>query len=419
MHPPARRSPGVSLLLLALLAPALASAVDLRLSAFGTIGYARSDRDFTYLRYIDDRGTFKTDSLLGLQAEAQFSPQWGATVQGVASAPRTRDDGTEAKIRWAFLSWRPDNDWLLRFGRARPPIFFHTQNAEVGVTYDQARLPAEVYSLSPVYDFDGASVTRTWATSEAETTLDGYWGKADVKYRFHSEAAPPQPYFPERITVGGLIVSHSSGTVLLRAGAHHAKARSKAADPFADTFVATAVPFPPPLGGTLFVPTGLTREFEIYVLTVGADWRYGDWRLTSEYAQRIVPDLDIAFASKSAYATLSRRLGNWSPYVTYARLISEPEVRNVYKAISGAPVPLAVQGPPFFVPANAHAAHADRISIYDQYSTAVGASYGFSATSKLKLEWMRTKIGLASSLTDGDARGKSVHVISMSYNFAF
>ena len=105
--------------------------------------------------------------------------------------------------------------------------------------------------------------------------------------------------------------------------------------------------------------------------------------------------------------------------MSYARLLSESKVRNTYSAIHGTPVPLAVQGPPFFIPANFHDAHADRISVYDQYSTAVGTSYGFSATSKLKLEWMRTKIGLASSLADGDASNKSTNVFTLAYSVAF
>ena len=55
----------------------------------------------------------------------------------------------------------------------------------------------------------------------------------------------------------------------------------------------------------------------------------------------------------------------------------------------------------------------------DQYSTMLGASYNLSLTSKLKFEWMRTHVGLASVLVDGDVHKKSFNVFSMSYNFAF
>ena len=46
---------------LASLGASSALAVDLRFTGFATIGYAISDQDFRYLRYIDNDGTFKAD----------------------------------------------------------------------------------------------------------------------------------------------------------------------------------------------------------------------------------------------------------------------------------------------------------------------------------------------------------------------
>ena len=169
------------------------SAADFSLTGFGTVGYAISDQQAPYLRYIDKGGTFRADSLVGLQGEAQFDPRWGATLQVVASAPRYKEDGLSAQVRWAFASYRPDNDWLLRVGRLRPPVLINTQNAEVGVTYGQARLPAEVYSLSPIYDIDGGAFTRTWAGENSETALDGYGGASKIRQRI-----PFQPHATQR-----------------------------------------------------------------------------------------------------------------------------------------------------------------------------------------------------------------------------
>ena len=79
--------------------PGCGTAVDFALTGFGTVGFAIADQDLIYLRYIDKSGTFKTDSLIGAQVEARFNNEWGATVQMVGSAPRTHDDGYEAKVR--------------------------------------------------------------------------------------------------------------------------------------------------------------------------------------------------------------------------------------------------------------------------------------------------------------------------------
>ena len=68
-------------------------------------------------------------------------------------------------------------------------------------------------------------------------------------------------------------------------------------------------------------------------------------------------------------------------------------------------------------------AGADGILAYDQSSWAVGTSYSFSATSKLKAEWMRVRIGQTSSLVDAppasNIRNQHINVLSMSYNVVF
>ena len=408
-----------ALLLIALLAPYRGAAVELNLSGFGTIGYARSDREFSYLRYIDDGGTFKADSLVGVQAELQFTPQWGLTVQGVASAPRTRDDGYEAKVRWAFLSYRPNNEWLFRLGRVRPPVFIHTQNAEVGATYDYARLPVEVYSTSPVYDFDGAAVTRTWSTASGEFNLDAYWGKSDVKLRIYQRDTARPLYFPTEVTAKGLVLSHTTEQLLLRAGVHHASGEFKSIRPFENNLPTEPfAPIPPPLGGTLYVPFNPLSDVDLTLVSFGVESRMSDWRVTAEYSQRIVNDTKLGLASKGAYVTLARSIGKWTPYATYARLLSDSDARRQFQAVNSAPVPLLAQGPPFFLPPTYHRMLAEHF-VFDQYSTMLGASYSLSATSKLKLEWMRTHVGLRSILIDGDVSNKSFNVLSASYSLAF
>lgn len=411
-------------LIFASLGSTVAAAADFTLTGFGTVGYAVSDQNFQYLRYIDNGGTLKADSLIGVQGELRFNSQWGATVQAVASAPRTRDDGYEAKVRWAFVSFRPNNEWLFRAGRLRPPFFINTQNAEVGVTYDQARLPVEVYSLSPVYDFDGGAVTKTWPLENAEINLDAYWGKSDVKFRFLSfqrdgaQTIFPSQYFPEKITSMGLVLSHASGPLFLRGGVHRATLRPDGPQQFIE-FTPTPFPAPPPFGGTLYAPSRVIDEVGVTVFTLGADWRSGDWRVTAEYGQRIINDTKLGVDSKSGYATVARAIGKWTPYVTYARLVSASDVRQLYQDVNATPVPLGAQGPPLFLPADFHRIVADSFGVYDQYSTMLGTSYSFSATSKLKFEWMRTKVGLTSALVDGDVHNQSFNVFSLSYSVAF
>src|ERR1700716_1150193 len=57
------------------------AAVDFSVSAFGTLGYARSDQPYTYQRFINKSGTFMRDSLAGFQVDARLADKFGATAQ--------------------------------------------------------------------------------------------------------------------------------------------------------------------------------------------------------------------------------------------------------------------------------------------------------------------------------------------------
>src|SRR6185312_6776761 len=169
-----------------------------------------------------------------------------------------------------------------RAGRLRPPVFINTQNAEVGVTYDPLRLPVEVYSLSPVYDADGAAITRTWTLGEAQVDMDAYWGKTDIKYRLPFQRFTDQIYFPETITLSGIVLSYTSGPLFLRGGVHRASVEPRSGGLFYRTIDPITIGVPPPLGGVLYVPVDPLDRIGISVLTLGAEWHSGEWSITGE-----------------------------------------------------------------------------------------------------------------------------------------
>lgn len=414
----------VILLSVALLVGRQAMAADYSLTGFGTIGYAVSDLKAPYLRYIDKSGTLRADSLIGLQGEAQFDPQWGATVQVVASAPRYKDNGVAAQVRWAFASYRPNNEWLIRAGRLRPPVLINTQNAEVGVTYEQARLPQEIYSLSPAYDVDGIAVTKTIPTNDSEIVLDGYIGRSKTSYRapFQRDSAQtifPDKYFPEEIGSYGIAASKTSGPLSFHMGIHKVELRPDKGRQFVDSFNPVSLPAPSPFGGTIYLPGVVIDKIDVHAIAIGVEYQSKNWRLVGEYGQRIIKDTKMAVGSKAASFMISRQVDEWTPYVAYAKLLSPSETRDFYKALNGTPVPLLASFPPFSQSATYHQVLADGVSVLDQHSIMFGSSYRINLTSRIKFEWMRTKVGLASALIDGDVHHKSFNVFSLSYNFSF
>ena len=185
---------------LALLVSTDVLAVEYSASAFGTLGGAISDNGTTYQRYIDDNGTLMRDSLAGVQFDAKFNDQWAATAQLVLAPATDEDDVITPQVKWTLLSYRPTNDWLIRAGRMSLGGLLNQQNMDVGVSYDMARLPSEVYLVSSSYDYDGLSIIKTWNTNAHEITLDASMGRQSREYRTYYNASQKAVFYSADIT---------------------------------------------------------------------------------------------------------------------------------------------------------------------------------------------------------------------------
>jgi hypothetical protein len=408
------------------------AAIDFSASGFGTVGYARSDQSYAYQRFIDDGGTFWRDTLAGLQIDARFDEKFGATAQFKLAPATNNDDEFKGTVSWAFLSWRPTNDWLFRAGRQRIPLYLYSQTHDVGVTYDFARLPTEMYSISPNNDMVGFSFAKSWGPADGELTLDAFVGKFKGNFRFwlRDDVPPLQTsgplLVPEDIRGGGLALSYKRNEDSYRIGLSRVIAELRDGTP-----IPTSYPFvtlAPGIGyyqvtDTLPGPGVPTRDsLTVTVVTLGAEVGLGSgFRVIGELARTFIPDTDISVASTRGYVSLLKRVENWTPYVVYAFLRSQPDVRSLYNSVNYNTVPDFIPGAALI---NAsQRSGADRSFAYDQSSWAVGTSYAFSATSKLKAEYLRTHIGQMSTLVDAPSgsniRDQNINVFSLSYNFVF
>jgi hypothetical protein len=409
-----------------------AAAVEFSVSGFGTAGYARSDQAYTYQLFIDDSGTFWRDTVAGLQVDARLADTFGATVQFKLAPATNSDDEYNGTVSWAFLSWRPSNDWLIRLGKSRAPLYLFSETKDVGVTYDFARLPTEMYSIVSNDDYTGLSVIKNWAVGEGDLSLQGYVGKGEVDFRFWiRDNIPPiqraGPIFQvEDVRAGGLLLSYRQTDDIYRISAFRGtgKLKNGLRAPTTYPFVALA----PGIGYYQVtdslpgpgVPT--TDSFTLTVVALGVDVGLAaGFRVVGEFARSFVPDTDVSLASTRGYAALLKQIDNWTPYLVYAFLRSTPEVRNLYNSVNYNTVPGFIPGAALI---NAsQRTGADYLISWDQHSWSMGTSYSFSATSKLKVEYMRTHIGQMSSLVDapsgGNIRDQNINVFSLSYNFLF
>ena len=405
---------------------------DFSVSGFGTLGYAQSNQPYAYQRYIDEGGTLKRDTVIGLQMDAKFNNDFGATLQLKAAPSLSSDTRYQGSVSWAFLSYRPTNDLLLRIGKQRLPLYLFSETYDVGATYDFARLPAEMYTISPSNDFNGVSLGKTVPLTNGDLTIDGFIGTTKTTFRlwFRGGSLPGQAAGPvfidEDVKLGGVSIAYKPGTDTYRLIIGAANIRRSDGGEFNRTY--PFVTIGPGIGYYQIDPSlpgpGIqTKRSETFaVASLGVDFGVGSgFRMISELSRVWIPDVDISAASTRGYISLLRRTGNWTPYVTYAAMRSARNVRELYAGLNSNVVPDVVPGAALL---NAsQRAGTDTLVIYDQKSISIGTSYAFSAKSVVKAEFSRTRIGQGSSLVDvppqDNVRGANINVLSGSYSFVF
>lgn len=420
----------VAALLLAL-APSCVWAVETEISVFGTLGYARSSSGMRYLRDIDRRGTLRQDSRLGLQADVALAPEWSATAQVQVASKPDADSGYSARLAWAFLAWRPNNDWLLRAGRFRVPLYMHSQTLDLDVASPFARAPREMYSVSPTDDFSGVYVSRTFNWSGAEWTLDGIAGSAHSTYRTWTREGIPgffdagASYTGVNIDIVGAAITRNTSSTILRASAFRARTD------FGGRRVPASLPFvqlAPGVGfyivDAAFGPVPTVDSVHNTVLSVGAEWKVTPaWRLSTEFFSNRQHDMDLGANLYGGYASVAYRSGAWAPYAYLARVKMREPQGSLYTALTHPTLP------PTAFPGAAQLVTAQRITgdagifSFDQRTLALGTSWSITPRSMLKLEWSRTRVGRGSRFLDvpagQDAGGARFSVISINYSFLY
>ncbi|MBS1141255.1 MAG: hypothetical protein H6R13_2708 [Proteobacteria bacterium] len=395
-----------------------AQAVDLTWSGFGTFGYARSDQSFNYQRFISDDGTLKRDTVLGAQVDARFSQEWSATVQAKAAPSDHSDSQWQASVAWAFLSWRPSDDWLIRAGKIRLPMMLNTENSDVGATYDFARLPLEVYSIAPTTDVIGVSISKTWLGDSFDWTAEAYTGETSTYWRYYGrdrtmdKANSPGSWFlPIDMKSSGLVLTARSFEHTFRIGYHE----GQASRPGEKTGAGFEYLNPP---GVYLLSSGGVDKLRVPIVTLGASVSLPvEFRLTGEYAQAKVESASRGLSRWGAYLALTKRIGAWTPYVSYAKTKSTDEALGLYQRINAnagvVPAPLR----------NSQTLMADITAPYDQSTIALGTSFAVSPKSLIKTEISRVRTGVASSFIDapagGDSGNRHINIFSLSYSFSF
>lgn len=148
---------------------------DVKVSGFGTLGYARTNSDdtqFSRPNQVQGAGTkWKNgvDSNLGLQATTQLSDKISATGQILVRKDASED--FKGELAWAFAKYQVNDKFSVRVGRIGLPAYMISDYRNVGYANTMIRPQGEVYSQVSFNHIDG--IDATYSTSVGEVLVTG------------------------------------------------------------------------------------------------------------------------------------------------------------------------------------------------------------------------------------------------------
>jgi hypothetical protein len=379
-------------------------------SGFGTVGVTHSSEDNAdfVASIFQPNGAGHTrnwspevDSLIGGQLSARITPALSAVVQAIAEQ---NYDGTfRPHVEWANIKYQFTPDLSVRIGRIELPTFLYSDTRKVGYTYPWVRPPLEVYSLLPITASDGGGFSYRLNLGDVTNTTQGSYVQSNT----------PQP--DNRGTALARDSANISNTteykaLTFRVSYQHARLTIASLDGFLDNF-------------RMFGPQGIAIADKynadnkpVDTEVIGASYDPGHWFLISEWAHA---RLNSFLGENTAwYASGGYRVGQFTPYVTYAH---ESAASNSDPGLSLAGLPPAAAG--FAAGLNA-GLNAILQAIPAQSTVSLGGRWDFAKNLDLKAQFDHTRVGADSdgpliNIQPGFRPGGTVNVFSATVDFVF
>lgn len=307
----------LSILLIGLVQPVAAEQVAerrLSFSGFGTLGAVRTTsddvefvRDLSQPRGAGKAWTGKVDSVLGLQANWAFLPQWQAVVQGVS---RYRYDASfRPELAWAFVKYDPLPNLSLRAGRLGTEFFMLADSRWVGYSFLTVRPPGDFFWYLPFYSIHGADAALTLPLGDHLLRGKLFYGLSQGKIPL----AEAQWDIQGSPMMGGYLEYH--------AGAWQVRAS------YANIDFERDLPI-----NEVLAQSGLslnaqqlaqlsTRGKRTHYYSIGVVYERGPWQ-AQLMLNRIEQGSRALENSEGGYLQLGYRVGPVTPYVGYSRVYS-------------------------------------------------------------------------------------------------
>ena len=383
---------------------------EIGFSGFGTIGVVHAsieNADFTssILKRSgagrSDRWSPHVDSRLGAQLDVAVNKQWSAVVQAVSE--QGYDGSYRPAIEWANIKYQATPDLSLRFGRIALPVFLAADYRKIGYAYTLVRPPVEVYNAIPLSNSDGVDISYRWKYGAVKHLTQAFLGRT-------SRTVADDTHLKAR-GVAGLSHTTTWRDTTIRASVLRADLTLNLASALFDGYRQFGAP------GIRLARRYDVDERRVYAFSAGINYDPGNWFVMSELGR--IKTSSYFGDTYTAYASAGYRVGDLTPYVSYALVdtdsaTSDPGLSTAALPAAQAQVARLLNG------------QLNRLlsTIPVQSTIAVGTRWDIvtGVAMTLQLERLRTQSGSRGSLInlrDDFTPGRPVHVASAAIDFVF
>jgi hypothetical protein len=358
------------------------------------------------------------DSKVALQIDARFTEKLSAVVQGVSERRYDGDYGPD--LEWANLKYQITPDLSVRVGRVVMPFLMLSDFRKVGYATPWVRPPVDVYGQIPINNTDGVDISYTFRIGEISTTVQGIYGEI-------SGAIPIAKFsIKNMIDVNASIVR---GPLTLRLGYFQQDLSAYLpTEPLFNGFrdfggVLASIPAPSiqAVGAQAFAIHDKYQSIDkLYrLIDVGITYDDGKWLALAEWA--LARAHSVVRDTTAWYGTLGRRIGPFTPYLSFAR-----QQEDSAKSDPGLTVTALPPGPLSDAANGLNAALNGALAFITtgQKTATVGLRWDFMRSTALKLQYDRVSLdpgsaGFFVNVQPGFQRGGDVDVVSAAVDYAF
>jgi hypothetical protein len=305
------------------------------LSGFGSAGAAYSNNaDADYVTSalrpngVGASGRWSTDldTRLGAQLNFTANDQWSAVLQVVSE--QRLDRSYRPAVEWANIKYQAGPDLALRVGRIALPLFLAADYRKVGYALPWTRAPVEVYGTIPVTSSDGIDATYRFNRGALKNVTQGFFG--------HTILTLPSGSAIEAKRLVGFTNTTEYGAASVRLSMLSANLSIDLLRDFFNGFRQ----FGPQ--GDMLAERYAPDHKRGTALSIGASYDPGRWFVMGELGR--MQTRSLLGDTTGFYTTAGYRVGDFTPYLTLARVRADSPATDPGLNLAGFPPAAAGAG---------------------------------------------------------------------------